>query len=80
MSDLVQFNATPAKWKKEWKMWKKPIDVNKIIMGQDPSGGNPYHKNLSTEYFFAPNGVLISCREHGANLQIKNAHLYFQGV
>ena len=78
MSDLVQFNATPAKWKKEWKMWKKPIDVNKIIIRQDPSGGNPYHKNLSTEYFFAPNGVLLSCRE--LTFKRKNAHLYFQAV
>ena len=43
VSDLVHYKTSKKK--------KKPFDVNKLILGQDPNGGHPYYKDLSMGKF-----------------------------
>ena len=40
VSDLAQFNKSH---KVQWKKWKKPLDINQLIMGQHPNSGDPYY-------------------------------------
>ena len=40
MSDLVHYQDSE-------KSKGKPINVNQLIMGQDPNGGHPYYPDLS---------------------------------
>ena len=40
MSDLLHYMSSK-------KSRGKPVDVNQLIMGQDPNGGHPYYKDLS---------------------------------
>ena len=44
MSDLVHYQQH---YSSESKSRGKPIDVNQLIMGQDPNGGHPYYPDLS---------------------------------
>ena len=40
MSDLAQFKQSH---KRQWIHWKKPLDINQLIMGQHPNSGDPYY-------------------------------------